>query len=146
MIGLRSQSRRPAAPVSETGDPPKLAASTQGDLLRLSASGRWELQAADAMRDNVAALTVPSQVRRAEIDLRHVAFLDTAGAFAVRFILSRLEEKGLTAKTSCASEAATTLLGVGISGRDESLDSVTHAAMTSVARLLLNLDEAIHKN
>lgn len=42
--------------------------------------------------------------------------------------------------------AIESLLSVGISGRDESLDPVAHAAMTSVARLLLNLDEAIHKN
>lgn len=42
--------------------------------------------------------------------------------------------------------AAETLLSVGISGRDDTLNLVRLAAMTSVARLLLNLDEAIHKN
>ncbi|MGI9240882.1 MAG: DUF1553 domain-containing protein, partial [Verrucomicrobiales bacterium] len=54
--------------------------------------------------------------------------------------------EGETARFTANPEAAETLLGVGISGRDESLDPVDHAAMTSVARLLLNLDEAIHKN
>ena len=42
--------------------------------------------------------------------------------------------------------AAEQLLSVGVSGRDRNLDPVSHAAMTSVARILLNLDEAIHKN
>ena len=51
-----------------------------------------------------------------------------------------------TARFRADPEAAKTLLGVGISGRDEKLDPVAHAAMTSVARILLNLDEAIHKN
>ena len=110
MIGARRRSRPAADPLAGPDDPPRLAASTQGDLLTLSASGRWELQSADALHDTVAAVTVPDQVRRAQIDLRHVAYLDTAGAFAVRFILGELEAKGLTAKTSCASEAAETLL------------------------------------
>ena len=51
-----------------------------------------------------------------------------------------------TARFTANPEAAKTLLGVGISGRDENLNLADHAAMTSVARLLLNLDEAIHKN
>jgi hypothetical protein len=59
-------------------------------------------------------------------------------------LMKTLEEE--TARFTADPEAATTLLAVGISGRDESLDPVAHAAMTSVARLLLNLDEAIHKN
>ena len=109
MIGALRKSRPPVTAAGPS-DPPKLAASTQGDLLRLSASGRWQLQSADELRATVEALTVPGQVRRAQIDLRNVAYLDTAGAFAVRFILAQLEAKGLTATTSCASEAATTLL------------------------------------
>lgn len=59
-------------------------------------------------------------------------------------LMKTLEEE--EARFEADPEAATNLLGVGISGRDESLDPVAHAAMTSVARLLLNLDEAIHKN
>ncbi|MEM7012256.1 MAG: DUF1553 domain-containing protein [Verrucomicrobiota bacterium] len=51
-----------------------------------------------------------------------------------------------TARFTADPAAAETLLAVGISGRDEKLDPITHAAMTSVARLLLNLDEAINKN
>ena len=50
------------------------------------------------------------------------------------------------ARFAANPEAAKTLLNVGISEHDEKLDPIAHAAMTSVARLLLNLDEAIHKN
>jgi hypothetical protein len=39
--------------------------------------------------------------------------------------------------------AAERLLGVGQSSRNQALNAAEHAAMTSVARLLLNLDEAI---
>lgn len=50
------------------------------------------------------------------------------------------------ARFTADPDAVGSLLSVGISPRDTSLDPVTHAAMTSVARLLLNLDETIHKN
>ncbi len=43
-------------------------------------------------------------------------------------------------------EAARALLAVGHSSRIEELDVVEHAAYTSVARLLLNLDETLTKN
>ncbi|MGC1275507.1 MAG: PSD1 and planctomycete cytochrome C domain-containing protein [Planctomycetaceae bacterium] len=43
------------------------------------------------------------------------------------------------------AEAATKLLTVGESPRDESLDPAEHAAMTMTANLLLNLDEAVTK-
>ena len=42
-------------------------------------------------------------------------------------------------------EAAAKLLSVGTSSRDTRLDAATHAAWTQVARMLLNLDEAITK-
>ena len=42
-------------------------------------------------------------------------------------------------------EAAVRLLSVGDSPRDTTLDRATHAALTSVARLLLNLSESITK-
>ena len=42
--------------------------------------------------------------------------------------------------------AASSLLAVGQSTRDERLDLEEHAAYTSVARLLLNLDETLTKN
>lgn len=50
------------------------------------------------------------------------------------------------ARFTSAPAAAETLLAVGISRRDEKLDPIEYAAMTSVARIILNLDEAIHKN
>ena len=43
-------------------------------------------------------------------------------------------------------DSTVALLSVGESARDEDLDVTKHAAMTSVARLLLNLDEAITRN
>ena len=42
-------------------------------------------------------------------------------------------------------DAAQRLLGVGESGRNESLDPAEHAAWTSVASIILNLDETITK-
>ncbi|MEM7698457.1 MAG: DUF1553 domain-containing protein, partial [Verrucomicrobiota bacterium] len=41
------------------------------------------------------------------------------------------------------AEAANELLATGASGRDESIDPLTHAALTAVAHLVLNLDETI---
>ena len=59
-----------------------------------------------------------------------------------------LDELGLVRRADASLNAAKGKGGdcvmVWQSG-DESLDPVAHAAMTSVARLLLNLDEAIHK-
>ncbi|MEO1994070.1 MAG: DUF1553 domain-containing protein, partial [Planctomycetaceae bacterium] len=43
------------------------------------------------------------------------------------------------------SDAALTLLSMGSTPRDSTLDVTTHAAWTQVARMLLNLDEAITK-
>ena len=43
-------------------------------------------------------------------------------------------------------EQALALLGVGESQRDESLDAVELAAWTTVASIILNLDETITKN
>jgi hypothetical protein len=40
-------------------------------------------------------------------------------------------------------DAATALLTVGESPRDEKLDPVAHAAWTNVALVILNLDEAV---
>ena len=42
-------------------------------------------------------------------------------------------------------EAALALLSTGESPRDESLDAASHTAMTAMASLLLNLDEAVTK-
>ena len=44
------------------------------------------------------------------------------------------------------AEAAKRLLAVGQSPRNDELDEPEHAAYTSVARLLLNLDETLTKN
>ena len=41
------------------------------------------------------------------------------------------------------NEAATGFLAIGESKRDESLDAATHAAMTVVASMILNLDETL---
>ena len=41
------------------------------------------------------------------------------------------------------TEAATKFLGIGESKRDESLDAATHAAMTVVTSMILNLDETL---
>ena len=43
------------------------------------------------------------------------------------------------------SEAARALLSMGSTPRDSTLEATTHAAWTQVARMLLNLDEAITK-
>jgi len=40
-------------------------------------------------------------------------------------------------------ESASALLGVGASGRDESLNAGEHAALTAVCLAILNLDEAL---
>jgi len=58
----------------------------------------------------------------------------------------RATHKDERARFAAAPKAADTLLELGVSPRNRSLDPVEHAALTSVARLLLNLDETIHKN
>ncbi len=59
-------------------------------------------------------------------------------------VLLKLHEQQL-ARFTANKEAASKLLAVGESKRDESLDVSQHAALTMVANLLLNLDEVITK-
>jgi hypothetical protein len=50
------------------------------------------------------------------------------------------------ARFKASPESAESALSVGLSPRDTSLDPVEHAVWLTVARLLLNLDEAINRN
>lgn len=59
-------------------------------------------------------------------------------------VLLKLHEQQLTRFTA-NKDAATKLVSVGESKRDESLDVSQHAAMTMIANVLLNLDEVITK-
>jgi hypothetical protein len=59
-------------------------------------------------------------------------------------LLAELEKQ----RASFAAEpaAAEELLGVGESPRDRALDATEHAAMTNIALVILNLDEALTRN
>jgi hypothetical protein len=50
-----------------------------------------------------------------------------------------------TTRFAADSALANSAIAVGLSPRDESLDPVTHAAWTTIARLLLNLDELLNR-
>ncbi len=82
--------------------------------------------------------------------------IDERVAYAFRLVLARppdaterselrsLHDEQL-ARFAADAEGALALLAVGASPRDESLDAAEHAAMTLVASVILNLDEAVTK-
>jgi phospholipid/cholesterol/gamma-HCH transport system permease protein len=122
-----------------TAEPPRVATARDGDSLTVSLTGAWITQHIGAAQAAVVDAGTAG-LRRARIDLRQLAALDTAGAWLIHATLRRLREAGLEVAVDGADAVAASLIETA--GRYDTPHPPPPVAENPLAAILVRLGRA----
>ena len=125
--------------MNTTAEAPRVATARDGDSLTVSLAGAWTTQRLGPAQAAIVE-TSAAGARRARIDLRDVAALDTAGAWLIHVTLRRLRQAGLEVALNGADAAAASLIETA--GRYDTPHPPPPAAENPLVVILLRLGRA----